>query len=152
MTERTDDGWPDEYGDSRDCPHPRVLRITVESFDEMREDTRAAVGAVEEGKEQPAVVSFRSVGELRKILTDRRVELLQVLVATDGAAESIAALAADLDRDYRTVHDDVTLLADYGLLFVVEDGQSRRPYLPYDRVHLEVELVGRHLDEGATAA
>ena len=152
MTEPTDDGWPDKYSDPRDRPHPSVLRVTVESFDEMREDTRAAVGAVEEGKEQPAVVSFRSVGELRKILTDRRIELLQVLVATDGAAESIAALAADLDRDYRTVHDDVTLLADYGLLFVVEDGQSRRPYLPYDRVHLEVELVGRHLDEGATAA
>jgi predicted transcriptional regulator len=125
-----------------------VLRITVESFDEMREDTRAAVDAVEEGEEQPAVISFRSVGDLRKILTDRRIELLQVLVAT----ESIAALAADLDRDYRTVHDDVTLLADYGLLFVVDDGQSRRPYLPYDRVHLDVELVGRHLDEGATAA
>ena len=152
MTDRTDDGWPDEYRDPRDRPHPSVLRITVESFDEMREDMRATVGAVEEGEEQPAVVSFRSVGELRKILTDRRIELLRVLVATDGAAESIAALAADLDRDYRTVHDDVTLLADYGLLFVVEDGQSRRPYLPYDRVHLEVELVGRHLDEGATAA
>ena len=118
----------------------------------MCEDSRAAVGAVEAGEEQPAVVSFRSVGDLRKILTDRRIELLQVLVATDGAAESIAALAADLDRDYSTVHDDVTLLADYGLLFVVADGQSRRPYLPYDRVHLDVELVGRHLDEGATAA
>ena len=129
-----------------------MLRITVESFDEMREDTRAAVGAVEEGGEQPVVVSFRSVGELRKILTDRRIELLQVLVATDGAAESIAALAPDLDRDYSTVHDDVTLLSDYGLLFVVDDEQSRRPYLPYDRVHLDVELVGRHLDEGATAA
>ena len=148
MTERTDDGWPEEYRDPRDRPHPSVLRVTVESFDEMCEDSRAAVGAVEEGEEQPAVVSFRSVGDLRKILTDRRIELLQMLVAT----ESIAALAADLDRDYSTVHDYVTLLADYGLLFVVEDGQSRRPYLPYERVHLYAELVGRHLDEGATAA
>ena len=93
MTERTDDGWPDEYRDPRDRPHPSVLRITVESFDEMCEDSRAALGAVEAGEEQPAVVSFRSVGELRKILTDRRIELLQVLVAT----ESIAALAADLE-------------------------------------------------------
>ena len=151
MTERTDDAWPDEYRDPRDRPHPSVLRITVESFDEMCEDTRAAVGAVEESEEQPAVVSFRSVGDLRKILTERRIELLQVLVATDGAAESTAALAADLDRDYSAVHDEVTLLADYGLLFVVDDGQSRRPYLPYDRVHLDVELVGPHLDEVATA-
>jgi predicted transcriptional regulator len=147
MTEHTDDGWPDKYRDPRDRPHPRVLRITVESFEEMREDTHTAAEAVSEGKEQPAVVSFRSVGELRKILTDRRIELLQALMATEGAAESISALAEDLDRDYRTVHDDVSLLADYGLLFTVEEGQSRRPYLPYERIHLDVEFVGREPGE-----
>jgi predicted transcriptional regulator len=152
MTERTDDGWPDEYRDPRDRPHSSVLRITVESFDEMREDTLAAAEAVSEGEEQPAVVSFRSVGELRKILTDRRIELLQALIATEGAAESISALAEDLDRDYRTVHDDVSLLADYGLLFIVEEGQSKRPYLPYERIHLDVELVGRDPGEEPAAA
>jgi predicted transcriptional regulator len=56
--------------------------------------------------------------------------------------ETIAALAANLDRDYSAVHDDVSLLADYGLLSVIEDGHSRRPYHPYERIHLEVELVG----------
>ena len=152
MTERTDDGWPDEYRDPRDRPHSSVLRITVESFDEMREDTLAAAEAVSEGEEQPAVVSFRSVGKLRKILTDRRVELLQALIATEGAAESISALAEDLDRDYRTVHDDISLLTDYGLLFVVEEGQSKRPYLPDERIHLDVELVGRDPGEKPAAA
>jgi predicted transcriptional regulator len=142
MTEPTDDGWPDKYSDPRDRPHPSVLRVTVESFDEMREDTLDAVEAVSEGEEQPAVVSFRTVGELRKMLTDRRIELLRALMATEGAAESISALAQDLDRDYRTVHDDVSLLADHGLLFIVEDGRSKRPYLPYERIHLDVELVG----------
>ena len=143
MTEPTDDGWPDKYSDPRDRPHPSVLRVTVESFDEMREDTLDTIEAVSEGEEQPAVVSFATVGELRKILTDRRIELLRALMATEGAAESISALAEDLDRDYRTVHDDVSLLADYGLLFIVEDGQSKRPYLPCERIHLDVELVGR---------
>ena len=142
MTEPTDDGWPDKYRDPRDRPHPSVLRVTVESFDEMREDTLDAIDAVSEGEEQPAVVSFRTVGELRKILTDRRIELLRALMATEGAAESISALAEALDRDYRTVHDDVSLLADHGLVFIVEDGQSKRPYLPYERIHLDVELVG----------
>jgi predicted transcriptional regulator len=142
MTDPTNDGWPDKYRDPRDRPHPSVLRVTVESFEEMREDTLDAVDAVAEGEEQPAVVSFRTVGELRKILTDRRIELLRALMATDGAAESISALAEALDRDYRTVHDDVSLLADRGLLFIVEDGQSKRPYLPYERIHLDVELVG----------
>jgi predicted transcriptional regulator len=97
----------------------------VESVEEDHDDTRAAVDALQEGEEHPAVVSFRSVGDRRNILT-----------------ESIAAFAANLDRDYSAVHDDVSLLADYGLLFVIEDGHSRRPYLPYERIHLEVELVG----------
>ncbi|MFB6218074.1 MAG: hypothetical protein ABEH77_02675 [Halobacteriaceae archaeon] len=142
MTDTTEDGWPDRYSDPRDRPHPSVLRVTVESFEEMREDTRDAIEAVGQGEEEPAVVSFATVSELRKILTNRRIELLRALIATEGAAESISALATYLDRDYRTVHDDVSLLANHGLLFIVEDGQSKRPYLPYERIHLDVELVG----------
>lgn len=147
MTDHTDDGWPEKYRDPRDRPHPSVLRITVESFDTAREETFDVAGAVSDGEEQPAVVSFRTVNELREILTDRRLELLQELMAIDDAAESIAALAETLDRDYRTVHDDVSLLTDHGLLFIVEDGRAKRPYLPYERIHLDVELVGRRSGE-----
>jgi predicted transcriptional regulator len=142
MTDTNHDGWPDKYRDPRDRPHPDVLRVTVEQFDEGRENTLEVADAAAEGESPPAVVSFATVGELRKILTDRRIELLQALLNTDGAAESISALADELDRDYRTVHDDVSLLGDYGLLFVVDEGQSKRPYLPYERVHLDVDLVG----------
>ncbi|QKY15547.1 hypothetical protein [Halorubrum sp. CBA1229] len=142
MTEPTDDGWPEKYRDPRDRPHPSVLRVTVESFEEMREETRNTIETVSEGDEQPAVVSFATVGELRTILTDRRIELLRALLAIGGAAESISALADDLGRDYRAVHDDVSLLADHGLLFIVAEGGSKRPYLPYERIHLDVELVG----------
>lgn len=133
MTAPTDDGWPDKYSDPHDRPHPSVLRVTVESFEEMHEDTLASIDAVSEGEEQPAVVSLATVCDLREILTDRRLELLQALMATEGAVESISALAEDLDRDYRVVHDDISLLADHGLLFIVEDGQSKRPYLPMSR-------------------
>jgi predicted transcriptional regulator len=142
MTDSTHDGWPEKYRDPRDRPHPAVLRVTVERFDDMREDTREAAAALTEGETPPAIVSFATVSELRKILTDRRIELLRTLMAIDGAAASISAFADALDRDYRTVHDDVTLLADYGLVFVVEEGQAKRPYLPYERIHLDVELVG----------
>lgn len=34
------------------------------------------------------------------------------------------------------------MLADYGLLFVVAEERSKRPYLPYERIHLDIELVG----------
>ena len=152
MTDTDHGGWPDKYRDPRERPHPDVLRVTVGTFDRMREETREAVEAVGERESTPAVVSFATIGELRKILTDRRIELLRELMTTDGAAESISALAETLDRDYRPVHDDVTLLEDYGLLFVVDEGQSKRPYLPYNRVHLDVELVGNEPGEKPTPA
>jgi len=152
MTNPTDDGWPEKYSDPRDRPHPSVLRVTVESFEEVREETLSATDAVSEGDEQPAVVSFATVGDLREILTDRRLELLQTLMAIEGAYESISALAEVLDRDYRTVHDDVSLLADYGLVFMIDAGQAKQPYLPYERIHLDVELVGADTSEEPTAA
>lgn len=152
MTNPNHDGWPAEYSDPRDRPHPDVLRVTVESFDEMCEDTITAIDTAASGDEQPAVVSFATVGELRKILTDCRLEVLQTLIDTDSAAESISALAQALDRDYRAVHDDVTLLADYGLLFIVDDdNHSRHPYIPYERIQLHVELTATDPSEVSTA-
>jgi len=152
MTEHTNDGWPDKYRDPRDRPHPDVLRVTVEAFDTMHEETTESVEAIADGNSQPAVASFATVANLRKILTDRRLELLQLLIDTDGAAESITALADDLERDYRTVHDDVSLLRDHGLLFLVDEGQTKRPYVPYERIHLDVELVGSGSSEETAAA
>lgn len=142
MTNSIDDGWPKKYSDPRDRPYPALLEVTVESFETTQEDTLDAVGKVADGESQPAVVSFATVGNLRKILTDRRIELLQYLIDIDGAAESITAVANELERDYRPVHDDVSLLADHGLLFIVDEGQSKRPYVPYERIHLDVELAG----------
>lgn len=147
MTDTTDDGWPESYSDPRDRPHPNELRVTVETGDEARAGTLDTAAAIADGESVPAVVSFASVTDLRTILTDRRIELLRTLVETDGAAESITALSETLDRDYRPVHDDVTLLVDYGLLFVIDEGQSKRPYVPYERIHLDVELVGSVADE-----
>jgi predicted transcriptional regulator len=148
----SEDGWPAEYRDPRDRPHPETLRITVEPFEQMREQTLETARTVANGESPPAVVSFASVSDLRDILTDRRIELLRALIATEGAAESISALATDLDRDYRPVHDDVGVLDQYGLIFVVEEGRAKRPYVPYQRVHLDVELAGEADDPDRAVA
>lgn len=152
MTNSIDNGWPDKYSDPRDRPYPALLRVTVESFETMQEDTLDAVEKIADGESQPALVSFATVGNLRKILTNRRIELLQYLIDIDGAAESITAVANDLERDYRTVHDDVSLLADHDLLFIIDEGKSKRPYVPYERIHLDVELAGLSAGESSALA
>jgi antitoxin ParD1/3/4 len=70
-----------------------------------------------------------------------RLEFLKALMDTDGAATGIKALADDLECDYRLVHDDVVLPNKNGLLFTVEDGRAKRPFVPYRRIHLDIELV-----------
>jgi Predicted transcriptional regulator len=152
MTNSIDNGWPDKYSDPRDRAYPALLRVTVESFETMQEDTLDAVEKIADGESQPALVSFATVGNLRKILTNRRIELLQYLIDIDGAAESITAVANELERDYRTVHDDVSLLADHDLLFIIDEGKSKRPYVPYERIHLDVELAGLSAGESSALA
>lgn len=132
-------------------PHPSMLRVTVESFIEMREATRDAAEAVADGDEQPAVVSFATVNDLRTILTDRRIELRQTLVATDGAAESISALAAALDCDYHTVQMTSHCSRTTACCSLSKRG-AKRPYLPYERILLDVELAGWHASDEPTAA
>lgn len=151
MTDPNHDGWPEEYRDPRDRPHPEVLCVTVESFDGMCEETLAAAEGVDEGgHRRPWSRSRRSPGCARSSPTAGSSCSGRSWI--EGAAESITALADSLDRDYRAVHDDVTLLADYGLVFVIEEGQSKRPYLPYERIHLDVELVGGEPGEDSTPA
>lgn len=135
------DGWPEEYRDPRDRPHPETLRITVNTFGEARDEALDAARAVVDGEARPAVVSFSTLDALRKILTDRRVELLRALTAREDAAESISALADDLGRDYSKVHEDVTLLAQNGLVYLVEEAGAKRPYVPYRRIVIDVELA-----------
>lgn len=142
MTETEEhNGWPEKYRDPRDRPHPYEVRVTVDTFEEFGAAAVASATAVSQGEQAPAIVSFSSVDELRKILTTRRIELLTSLKAIDGAAESITALAETLGRDYGSVHDDVTLLEGYGLVYLIEEGQAKRPYLPYERIHLDVDLI-----------
>ena len=149
--EGENEGWPDKYSDPRDRPHPNTVRVTVMGFDQASRQATATARAVENGKDAPAVVTFETMADLRKVLTDRRVELLRALMSIDGAAESISVLADEVGRDYRTVHNDVSLLEQYGLLYLVEEGRAKRPYVPYERIHVDVELGPNLTDDPATA-
>jgi predicted transcriptional regulator len=66
--------------------------------------------------------------------------------------ESIRALAGRLDRDVHDVHDDLHLLAEYGIVHFEEDGRAKKPYVPYDTVRIEVEFGLPRGEESAASA
>jgi len=78
--------------------------------------------------------TFVSWSALASVMTDKRYELLRHL--HDHPTASIRALARDLSRDYKRVHEDITALAAVGL--IERDGELWRA--DYDEIHTSITL------------
>lgn len=124
---------PDAYDD--DVTYPRTLRLTVGTADEVFDRVLETVD--EEAKE--AVRTFEAASELRELLTDRRLELMQSIMAASPA--SITALADRLERNYADVHADVELLAAHRIVYFERDGQAKRPIIPYETIEFDVTIT-----------
>lgn len=76
--------------------------------------------------EATARVDFGSLPELLAVLSPKRLELLEAIKRDPG--ESIRALSRSLGRDYKNVHEDVTALAELGLIVRNKAGRLAAPY------------------------
>lgn len=122
--------------DSDEAGYPTTLRITALPAEQAA--TLDRFERWENGEAVPQVSNFEDPSQLRSLLTNRRMELLESVMETPP--ESIRALAERLDRDVHDVHDDLHLLADYGIIQFREHGRAKQPYVPYDTVRIEVEF------------
>jgi predicted transcriptional regulator len=136
--------------DADEVEYPSTLRITSLPSKQAQAAAVERAERWEQGEEVPHVVNFEDRSRLRELLTDRRMELLEVVM--DHPPESIRALADRLDRDVHDVHDDVHLLAEYDIIHFEEDGRAKKPYVPYDTVRLEVEFGLKDGDGSESAA
>ncbi|MFB6352967.1 MAG: transcriptional regulator, partial [Halobacteriales archaeon] len=71
----------------------------------------------------------------REVLTPSRLELVDRLSA--GRADSVRALAAELDRDKAGVSRDLARLAELDVVAYDRDGRAKRPRLKHDTVLVE---------------
>jgi predicted transcriptional regulator len=145
MTETNDDEPAPET-----LTYPDTLRITIQSGEDAFADALTAAGVVESGGQEPAVVSFETTEGVRRLLTDRRLEVIRSLMT--APADSISALAERLDRNYSTVHEDVSILAEYGIVQFRESGSSKAPFVPYESVEFDVTVRANHSEEREASA
>jgi len=124
--------------DPDEVEYPSTLRITSLPAEQAQAAAIERAERWEDGEGVPHVVNFEDRARLRELLTDRRMELLEAVM--ERSPESIRALADRLDRDVRDVHDDLQLLAEYGIIYFEENGRAKQPYVPYDTVRVEVEF------------
>jgi len=132
-----------------DMNFPDTLRITIASAEDAFDEAVEAAGAAEADEQRDAVVSFETAEGIRKLLTDRRLELLRSLMGQP--AKSITDLADRLERSYSAVHEDVAVLAEYGIVQYREAGQSKQPFVPYETIEFDV-TIRAPLTDGDTEA
>ena len=92
---------------------------------------RAATGK----KVSETHITFLDVQTMLETLSPRRLELLKFV--RQHGADSVKGLAASLERDYKNVHHDVSVLESAGLL--LRDG--RKLSAPWDELSASVSLT-----------
>jgi len=121
----------------------RRLNIGIRSSAERSQVLRNAMRRVARGDRTPEEpgLYFESVEELRRILTEKRLELLVAIVRHRPA--SIYELAELVGRDYKNVSTDIALLERLGLVSLASrtgKGRAQAPSVPYDEIHVTIDL------------
>jgi predicted transcriptional regulator len=127
------------HGPPDDVEYPSTLRITSKPFENHKESALDRAERWEQGEAVLHVVNFQDASRLQRVLTPRRLELVESLM--DAAAESMRGLADRLDRDVRQVYDDLQVLSEYRIVHFREEGGAKQPFVPYEAVRIEVELT-----------
>jgi predicted transcriptional regulator len=90
--------------------------------------------AWETGQKQGAYINFESDEQFWKTLTLERWQILKIM--TGAGDMTINEIAQQLNRDIRTVQNDIEILCVSGLLETTEHGVI----FPYDAVHVDFML------------
>ncbi|KAA0572524.1 hypothetical protein FZ983_31765 [Azospirillum sp. B21] len=116
----------------------RDIRVDTDALDQAAAEVAAAWKAAEAGHPAAATdrLYFASWEALCTVLTPKRYELLRHL--RRAPADGIRALARDLGRDVKRVHEDVTALEELGL---IERGADGRLTMPVDEIASSIRFA-----------
>ena len=113
----------------------RTLEIEILSeVESMKAAMNCITQAIESGEDAGEYLTFESSSGFFEVFNARRWDII-VKLQTSGKT-SIRALAKEVGRDMRRVHDDVKFLISHGIIEQDEKGVC----VPYDTIHVEFTL------------
>ncbi len=115
------------------------IRGAVERTKALREAMRRVTGG--NRTEREPELYFENVDELRRILTEKRLELM--LAISRHRPASVHELAKVVNRDYKNVSADIAILERLGLVNLESEagmGRARKPTVPYDEIQVTIDL------------
>lgn len=125
-----------------------TLVVTVQSAGEFHHDVRSAIRALDRGDDVDSAptISFESYDELMDTLTPRVLDLVEVI--RQDEPESINETARFVGRDVKNVHEELSRLAQLGIIYYEEEGRRKRPVVWFDELVINLPLEP---DAGDTA-
>jgi predicted transcriptional regulator len=114
------------------------IDIHIASDQDMNQAFVDAWQKAEQGRltEPEEHLYFEDAATLLRVLSNRRLSLLSAL--RRSGPSSIRSLSKMLQRNYKNVHSDVTLLRKAGL--VRRDGEDR-VFVPWQKIYTEIDLL-----------
>ena len=111
-----------------------TLVVTVKTSSEYHDDVTDGIEALERGDtvDSTPTLSFTSYDDLMETLTPRVLDLIEAIRREEPA--SINETARVVDRDVKNVHEELSRLAQLGIIFFEEDSQSKRPIVWFDEL------------------
>lgn len=118
----------------------KKIRIEIRTLDSALREAGESFEKIAGGKrvKRKMALYFSNIKDLRKVLTEKRLELLKTI--KDRKPSSIYELAQMVDRDLKNVLQDVSYLRDIGMVDVAETDDRKVPTVGYDVLSLEVAI------------
>ena len=128
-----------------------TLVVTVKSSSDFHDGVTDGIEALERGDavDSTPTLSFTSYDDLMETLTPRVLDLIEAIRREDPA--SINETARVVGRDVKNVHEELSRLAQLGIIFFEEDGQSKRPVVWFDELVINLPFDPEAGDTAAAA-
>lgn len=117
------------------------IKLGVRSLDTAFAEWAETFEKVRIGKkfDKSRGVYFTSLEAIRKVLTEKRLQLLHVI--KEKEPDSVYNLSKIVKRNIKNVNDDLQLLKDIGLVSITKARKGRERVIPrvnYDKIQLEI--------------
>ncbi|MBI1285841.1 MAG: HTH domain-containing protein [Thiobacillus sp.] len=116
----------------------KKLHIEVQSAEAALARFGDALQSVMDGRTPRAYagVGFENMAQFGEVFSPKRWELVEALKSTGPL--TIYALAKRLNRHYRNVHKDVSILSDW---LVISKDESGKVFVPWDEIDVRMALA-----------
>ena len=116
------------------------VKIEIRSLDKALKEAGEVFDRLSrgEGVQKKTAIYFSNLKEMRKVLTEKRLNLLKAV--KDKKPASIYELAKMVNRDIKNVLQDLAYLQELGLVEITETKDKKIPHVEYEKIAFEVAI------------